>query len=172
MDNFDLRKYLAEGKLFEEAAGYNYASCDGDTIKLWSKESLNGFVSDMAEDEYDGNKKSAVGYMKNEQMLTMLPNSPYLFIYANDESLDILDASNKEEFVTLINDKFHGELEGDVDAMFAKILSLADDSSISGDSQFQQIVIENGKVVGGNSSNSTQDVDTSSYTVVTTKNIK
>ena len=111
-------------------------------------------------------------YMKNEQMLTMLPSSPYLFIYANDESLNILDASNKEEFVYLIDDEFHGGLEGDIDTMFAEILSLADDSSISGDSQFQQIVIENGKVVGGNSSNSTQDVDTSSYTVVTTKNIK
>ena len=149
MDNFDLRKFLAEGRLYEEAAGYNYASCDGDDIKLWSKESLNDFVSDMAEDEYDGDKKSAMEYMKNEQMLTMLPSSPYLFIYANDESLDILDASNKEEFVTLIDDEFHGGLEGDVDAMFAKILSLADDSSISGDSQFQQIVIENGKVIGG-----------------------
>ena len=149
MDNFDLRKYLAEGKLYEETAGYTYASCDGDTIKLWSKVSLNDFVSDMAEDEYDGNKEAAMGYMKNEQMLTMLPSSPYLFIYANDESLDILDASNKEEFVTLIDDEFHGGLEGDVDAMFAKILSLADDSSISGDSQFQQVVIENGKVIGG-----------------------
>ena len=149
MENFELRKYLAEGRLFEEAAGYDYASCDGETIELWSKESLNSHINNMAEDEYDGNKEAAMGYMKNEQMLTMLPNSPYLFIYANDESLDILDASNKEEFVTLINDEFHGELEGDVDAMFAKILSLADDSSISGDSQFQQIVIENGKVVGG-----------------------
>ena len=142
-------KDLGEGKLHEEAAGYDYASCDGETIELWSKESLNSYISDMAKDEYDGNKKSAVGYMKSEQMLTKLPNSPYLFIYANDESLDILDASNKEEFVTLIDDEFHGGLEGDVDAMFAKILSLADDSSISGDSQFQQIVIENGKVIGG-----------------------
>lgn len=172
MNNFDLIKYLAEGRLFEEAAGYDYASCDGETIELWSKESLNSYISDMAEDEYEGNKEAAVRYMKSEQMLTKLPNSPYLFIYANDESLDILDASNKEEFVELVNKEFHGELEGDVDAMFAKILSLANDSSISGDSQFQQIVIENGKVVGGNSSNSAQDVDTSSYTVVTTKNIK
>jgi len=172
MNNFDLKKYLAEGRLFEEAAGYDYASCDGETIELWSKESLNSHINNMAEDEYDGNKEAALGYMKNENMLTKLPSLSYLFVYANNESLDVLDANTKEEFVELVNKEFHGELEGDVDAMFEKIISLANDSSIDGDSSFQQIVIENGKVVGGNSSNSTQDVDTSSYTVVTTKNIK
>jgi hypothetical protein len=149
MKNFDLTKYLAEGRLFEAAAGYAYASCDGDSIELFTKESLDSFISDMAEDEYDGDKKAAVGYMKNENMLTKLPSSSYLFVYANDERLDILDANSKEEFVNLVNEEYHGELEGDIDAMFAKILSLADGSSIEGDSADQQIVIENGKVIGG-----------------------
>ena len=103
----------------------------------------------MAEDEYDGDKKAAVGYMKDENMLTKLSSSSYLFVYANDERLDILDANSKEEFVNLVNEEYHGELEGDVDVMFAKILSLADGSSIEGDSADQQIVIENGKVIGG-----------------------
>ena len=149
MDNFDLKKYLAEGRLFEEATGYTYASNSGDRIELWSEESLNDYVSDIAEDDYSGNKEAAMEYMKNENMLTRLPSSPYLFIYGNNESLDFFDANTKEEFVELINEEYHGGLEGDVDAMFAKILEYADNSYIDGDSSSQQIVIENGKVVGG-----------------------
>lgn len=150
MDNFDLRKFLAEGKLFEEAAGYSYASCDGDRIELWDEGSLNDYISGMAEDDYDGNKEAAMKYMEEENMLTKLPNSPYLFIYANDERLDYLSEDSKEEFVNEVNEAYHGTLEGDVDTMFTQILDYANDSYIQGDSEDQQVVIENGKVVGGN----------------------
>ena len=149
MDNFDLKKYLAEGRLYEETAGYAYASNSGDRIELWSEEDFNDYVSDIAEDDYDGNKEAAMDYMKNENMLTRLPSSSYLFVYANDERLNFFDANTKEEFVELINEEYHGGLEGDVDAMFAKILEYADNSYIDGDSSDQQVVIENGKVVGG-----------------------
>ena len=150
MDNFDLRKFLAEGKLFEEAAGYTYASCDGDSIELWDEGSLNDYVSDIAEDDYSGNKEAAMEYMEEEKMLTKLPNSPYLFIYANDERLDYISEDSKEEFVNEVDEAYHGTLEGlDVDEAFAKILDYADDSYIEGDSSDQQVVIENGKVVGG-----------------------
>lgn len=152
MENFDLRKYLAEGRLLKESAGYVYASCDREALSIWTQEEFDTYVEDIAEG--DGtSKEEALEYLKDEQMLTKLPNSPYLLVYADDESLDFISANTKEEFVNEVNDNsFDGQLEGEVDAMFAEICSIADDSSIDGDSAAQQIVIENGKIVGGDNS--------------------
>jgi len=176
MSNFDLKKYLAEGRLLKEveAKSYKYAFLyNGETLSVYTQEEFDNYVSDIAQD-YDGDKAKAIEWMNegDRNVLRELPNKPYLFIFANDEDLSFITANNKEEFVEVVNNDFHGMLEGDTDEMWNEICRLADESYIDGDSYPVQIVIENGKIVGGNSSNSAQDVDTSSYTIVTTKSIK
>ena len=153
MNNFDLRKYLAEGRLLKEAESkvYKYAFLfDGEELSVFTQEEFDNYVSDMAEDDFDGDKGEVIkwmngGYYRN--ILKKLPNKPYLFIFANDEDLDFLSANNKEEFTEIVNDEFHGDLEGDTDEMFNEICRLADGSSIEGDSVKVQIVIENGQIV-------------------------
>ena len=151
MNNFDLRKYLAEGRLLKEAESkvYKYAFLfDGEELSVFTQEEFDSYVSDMAEDDFDGDKGEVIKWMNDDRnILKELPNKPYLFIFANDEDLDFLSANNKEEFTEIVNDEFHGELEGDVDEMFSDICRYADESYIDGDSGKVQIVIENGQIV-------------------------
>ena len=151
MDNFNLKKYLAEGRLLKEVGvkSYKYAFLyNGETLSVFTQEEFDNYVSDIAQN-YDGDKAKAIEWMNEgyRNILRELPNKPYLFIFANDEDLGFITANNKEEFVEVINNDFHGILEGDTDEMFNEILRFADESSIDGDSAYVQIVIENGQIV-------------------------
>jgi len=122
MDNFDLIKYLAKNPLLQEAITNKFAYSDGDNLVF----------SDEKPEDFDSIK---------------IPNSPFLFVYANDESVDFIAAKTKDEFVNKVNDEYHGEIEGDTDEMYDEILDIANDSYISGDSNNVEVVIDNGKVV-------------------------
>jgi len=150
-DNFDYKKYLAEGRLFENT-GYVYASSDKKDLSVWTQKEFNTYVGEIADDDYDGNKSKALNWIKNEQNLTKLPNSPYLFVFADNKELDFIAANTKEEFVDKVDEEYYGELKDSnesVDVLFGKIKFRADDSS-RGFRPDTLIVIEKGKIVGGN----------------------
>jgi len=155
MDHFDLRKYLAEGRLYEENDPYKYAFLyDGEELNIFTQQDFDDYVEEMAEDDFDGNKKDVIKWMKNDNILEKLPNKPYLFIFANDESIDYLVANTKEEFIEILNSDYFEDFsedsfEGDSDEMFQQMLNHANNSEISGDSGFAEVVIENGKIIAG-----------------------
>lgn len=151
-DNFDLRKYLAEGRLLKEAEAkvYKYAFLyNGEELSVFTQEEFDNYVSGMAEDDFKGDKEKTIKWMRNTYKrngLAELPNKPYLFIFASDEDLDFISADSKEELTKKVGTEFH-ELEGDTDEMWSEILQYADESYIDGDSGFAQVVIENGQIV-------------------------
>ena len=160
MDNFDLRKYLAEGKLFEEdiaskavsvLKSYKYALLSNrEDLFIFTQEEFDDYIETIAEGD-DISKKEALDFVKENEYLKELPNSPYLIILANDESVMFLEANSKKEFVETVYTEFTGEpqFKGDIDKYFQKILKSANRSEIDGDSAYAEVVIENGKIVAG-----------------------
>jgi len=128
---------------------YKYAYLEGrEDLYIFTQQDFDDYVEEISEIDFDGNKEGVIDWMKNDNELVELPNSPYLFIFANDESIDFIDANNKEEFVEIISTEFH-LLEGNPDEVFQVILDIANDSEIDGDSGYAQVVIENNKIIAG-----------------------
>jgi hypothetical protein len=129
---------------------YKYAYLQGrDNLYIFTQQNFDDYVEDMSEDNFEGNEKNVIDWMKNDNVLIELPNySPYLFIFANDESIYFIDANNKEEFVEIVSTEFH-DLEGNTDEVFQRILDIANDSEIDGDSGYAQVVIEKNKIIAG-----------------------
>jgi hypothetical protein len=128
---------------------YKYAYLEGrEDLYIFTQQDFDDYVEEISEIDFDGNKEGVIDWMKNDNELVELPNSPYLFIFANDESIDFIDANNKEEFVEIISTEFH-LLEGNPDEVFQVILDIANDSEIDGDSGYAQVVIETNKIIAG-----------------------
>jgi hypothetical protein len=139
-----------EIKAIPPSLPYKYAYLEGrEDLYIFTQQDFDDYVEEITlEDDFDGNKEDVIDSMKNDNVLVELPNSPYLFIFADDESIDFIDANNKEEFVEIISTEFH-ILEGNPDEVFQVILDIANDSEIDGDSGYAQVVIEKNKIIAG-----------------------
>ena len=142
-----------EIKAIPPSIPYKYAYLEGrEDLYIFTQQDFDDYVEEITpEDDFDGNKEDVIDSMKNDNVLVELPNSPYLFIFASDASIDFIDANNKEEFVEIINaDFFDEELEGNTtDEVFQEILDIANDSEIDGDSGYAYVVIEKNKIIAG-----------------------
>jgi hypothetical protein len=140
---------INEIKAVPPSIPYKYAYLEGrEDLYIFTQQDFDDYVEEISEIDFDGNKEGVIDWMENDNELVELPNSPYLFIFANDESIGFIDANNKEEFAEIISTEFH-LLEGNPDEVFQVILDIANDSEIDGDSGYAQVVIENNKIIAG-----------------------
>ena len=163
MDNFDLRKYLAEGRLLKE-------NIDMATI----------LSHDDYQELYIGNKAKHDDADKEEQfsdeyMIDIKPGM-YHMIFWNDEGPDYYVHDSKEEYIKDAVESFWGEdhfiekfgieaeidaagdnwesvfnkhVEDNLDMYYEELNRLINNSEADKDSAYGVVLLQNGKVVAG-----------------------
>ena len=163
MDNFDLRKYLAEGRLLKENIDMATILSRDDYKELYIGNKAKHDIADEEEqfsDEYIINLKPGV----------------YQMIFWNDEGPDYNVYDSKEEYVKDTIAGFWGEgyfeekfgltdeldaagddyervfnkhIEDNLDMYYEELNKLINNSEADGDSAYGVVLLQNGKVVAG-----------------------
>tara|TARA_R100000935_G_C2720512_1_gene117761 strand:+ start:78 stop:599 length:522 start_codon:yes stop_codon:yes gene_type:complete len=163
MENFDLKKYLAEGKLLKE-------NIDMATIAS----------HDNYRELYIGNRAEHDASFEEEQFsdeyIIDLKPGMYQMIYWNDEGPDYINFDSKEEYIKNAVGGFWGEdhfieefgikaeldaagdnwesvfnkhVEDNLDMYYEELNKLINNSEADGDSANGVVLLQNGKVVAG-----------------------
>ena len=163
MSNFDLKKYLAEGKLLKE-------NIDMATIAS----------HDNYRELYIGNRAEHDASFEEEQFsdeyIIDLKPGMYQMIYWNDEGPDYINFDSKEEYIKNAVGGFWGEdhfieefgikaeldaagdnwesvfnkhVEDNLDMYYEELNKLINNSEADGDSANGVVLLQNGKVVAG-----------------------
>ena len=163
MDNFDLKKYLAEGKLLKENIDMAVINSHDDYYDL--------YIGNKAEHDAADNEEQ----FSDEYMIDLKPGM-YQMIYWNDEGPNYMNFDNKLEYVKEaiagfwgedgfiekfgIEDEldaagdnwesvFHKHLEDNLDMYYEELNRLINNSEPDGDSASGVVLLVNGKVVAG-----------------------
>jgi hypothetical protein len=163
MDNFDLKKYLAEGKLLKENIDMATILSHDDYKEL--------YIGNKAEHDASPEEEQ----FSDEYMIDLKP-AMYQMIYWNDEGPDYNAYDSKEEYIkdTIagywdtehferkfgLTDEldaagdnwesvFHKHIEDNLDMYYEELNKLINDSEADGDSANGVVLLQNGKVVAG-----------------------
>ena len=163
MDNFDLKKYLAEGRLLKENIDMAVIMSHDDYEDLYIG---NRAKHDAADEEEQ---------FSDEYMIDLEPGV-YQMIYWNDEGPTDVSYDSKEEFVKdsiagywgedqfiekynldseldAAGDNwesvFHKHIEDNLDMYYEEVIKLINDTYPDGDSAYGVVLLHNGKLVAG-----------------------
>ena len=162
-DNFDLRKYLAEGRLLKENI---------DMATILSRDDYKElYIGNRAEHDASPEEEQ----FSDEYIIDLKPGM-YQMIYWNDEGPDYTNFDSKEEYIkdTIagywdiehferkfgLKDEldaagdnwesvFHKHIEDNLDMYYEELNKLINDSEADGDSANGVVLLQNGKVVAG-----------------------
>ena len=163
MDNFDLRKYLAEGKLLKENIDMATILSHDDYHEL--------YIGNRAEHDASHEEEQ----FSDEYIIDLKPGM-YQMIYWNDEGPDYNNFDSKEEYIKDAVGGFWGEdhfiekfgieaeldaagdnwesvfnkhIEDNLDMYYEELNKLINNSEADGDSASGVVLLQNGKVVAG-----------------------
>jgi hypothetical protein len=164
MDNFDLRKYLAEGKLLKEQI---------NTAAIDSREDYKDlFIGDKS--QYDD--PELLPFSDGEEHMVDLEPGMFQMIFWNNEGPLSKGFNSKEEYVKQAIDYFWGRdhfvdkfnlgdeleaagdnedavfykhIEDNLDMYYKELNELINDSEPDGDSTYGVVLLKNGKIVAG-----------------------
>ena len=163
MENFDLRKYLAEGRLLKEAIDMAAIASNDNYREL--------YIGNKA--EYDA---SPEGKQFNDEYIIDLKPAMYQVIYWNNEGPDYINYDSKEEYIKNAITGFWGEdhfieefgikakldaagdnwesvfnkhVDDNLDMYYEEINKLINNSEADGGSASGVVLLQNGKVVAG-----------------------
>ena len=163
MDNFDLKKYLAEGRLLKENIDMATILSHDDYKEL--------YIGNRAEHDASPEEEQ----FSDEYIIDLKPGM-YQMIYWNDEGPDYTNFDSKEEYIkdTIagywdiehferkfgLTDEldaagdnwesvFHKHIEDNLDMYYEELNKLINDSEADGDSANGVVLLQNGKVVAG-----------------------
>ena len=167
MDNFDLKKYLAEGRLFEENINMATILSRDDYKEL--------YIGNRAEHDASPEEEQ----FSDEYIIDLKPGA-YQMIFWNDEGPDYNVYDSKEEYVKDTIAGFWGEghfeekfgltdeldaagddyervfnkhIEDNLDMYYEELNKLINNSEADGDSAYGVVLLQNGKVVAGEVTN-------------------
>jgi len=166
-DNFDLKKYLAEGKLLKENIDMATILSHDDYKEL--------YIGNRAEHDASPEEEQ----FSDEYIIDLKPGM-YQMIYWNDEGPDYMNYDNKLEYVkdSIVSywdiehferkfgltdeldaagdnweSVFNKHIEDNLDMYYEELNRLINNSEADGDSANGVVLLQNGKVVAGEATN-------------------
>jgi len=172
MNNFDLKKYLAEGRLFKDLEEGRLLKENIDMATILSHDDYYElYIGNRA--EHDASPEE--DQFSDEYMINLKP-AMYQMIYWNDEGPDYIAYDSKEEYIKgaiggfwgedqfiekfgieaeldAAGDNwesvFHKHIEDNPDMYYEELNKLINNSEPDGDSASGVVLLQNGKVVAG-----------------------